>query len=319
MKKIYLHIGPHKTGSTYIQKTLFDACDVLESKGVHYPKHLIGPQWGHHKLVEAIKHNDELAIKEMLNQLPECSFISSENFENLTQENIDYFFSFLADFNVNLIFVKRSFSELIVSNWQESIKHGSDTPWSSFVLEHILKPYSSIILNQSGTISKWKAHCNSIDVIDYDTLKEEGIDIVDYILESIFKIKSINVSTGRSVNASMNYSDIELIRILNSLYKDNVGHPGAKIREAYLKLKQKNNEYINEIIHLISENLVEFSPSKAWGIAYFENDFKVKYQNKIEVKEHRNKVYSLPEPSMKYIFSNSNDITKLYDLLVIDI
>ena len=37
MTRFILHIGPHKTGTTYIQETLFALRERLESRGVHIP------------------------------------------------------------------------------------------------------------------------------------------------------------------------------------------------------------------------------------------------------------------------------------------
>jgi hypothetical protein len=315
MKKLYLHIGPHKTGSTYIQKTLFDASELLESKGLHYSKKLIGPQWGHHQLVEAIKTKNGQSIADMLDSFNDETFISSENFENLTQENIDYFSSFLTDFKVILIFVKRSFSELLISNWQESIKHGSDIPWSAFILDQLLKPYSSLILNQASTIERWESLSDVIEVIDYDILKNSNLDIVDYVVENILGISDLKISTGQNINASMNYCDIELIRVLNGFYLKNGSAPGTKVRDIYLKLKANKEVLIDSLLETVNENLVDFTPSISWGVSHFESSFRSKYQKSQNENNYNTKTYMLPNSNMNYLFLIHEDIRQLYELV----
>lgn len=311
MKKIYLHIGPHKTGSTYIQKVLFESRKLLSKKGLYYSEYLIGPQWGHHQLVEAIKQRNIEKIQEFLLDLSDTSFVSSENFENLSGDDIQFFFSLLEDFSVEIIFVKRSFSELIISNWQESIKHGSYKIWPEFVLEHVMKPFSSLILNQSSTLEKWSQLSNKTHAINYDKLKEDKIDIVDYILRITLGDEFEKVSTGHHINASMNYSDIEIIRILNMISNNEGIPPSTRVRDSYLKLKKEKNSTIEYLLSKINEELVEFKPSDSWGIKSFEMKFDKELFSTQRKKE--GKTYLLPNPNSNLMLVHKESILELHN------
>lgn len=317
MKKIYLHIGPHKTGSTYIQKVLFDSRKLLSDKGLYYPDNLIGPQWGHHKLVEAIKQRNEKEINLFLQKLSDVNFISSENFENLSEDDIHYFSTLTESFSFEIIFVKRSFSELIISNWQESIKHGSHQTWTEFVLEHVMRPFSSLILNQSSTLEKWSKLSNNIYAVDYDKLKKEKIDIVDSILHRILNENFEKVSTGHHINASMNYSDIEVIRVLNMISNNEGINPSTKIRDSYIRLKKEKNSIIEKLLTNINNELVSFIPEDSWGVKNFEK----KFDNELFSIERKRKPkeYMLPNPASKLILVHKDSILELYNMIKEDI
>jgi hypothetical protein len=320
MKQIFLHIGPHKTGTTYLQKVLFDSKKELESHGVHYSDKLVGPQWGHHKLVESVKRRDDEIVKNFFDSLNDNSIISSENFENLSASDVDYLFSFLKYYRVNVIFVKRAYADLLVSNWQEDVKHGSDKPWSSFILENVIKPYSSVILNQTNTLKKWQGYCENIIVVDYDELKRSNVDIVDYFLKEILLLPNVEISTGQHVNASMNYLDVEIIRILNGLYKGEFGvSPGTKIRDTYLRMKSKGSELISENLELLSPFITAVDFSNSWGITFFTEEFRKQFQSGISGSVLVNETYMLPAPDMNYILVNSAPLNELYCLAKIEV
>ena len=48
MPKLVLHVGAHKTGTTFLQSTFFDNRAVLADHGIHYPD--MGPNKAHHVL-----------------------------------------------------------------------------------------------------------------------------------------------------------------------------------------------------------------------------------------------------------------------------
>ncbi|QDG36257.1 hypothetical protein FJN13_16215 [Alteromonas mediterranea] len=294
MKKLFIHIGPHKTGSTYIQKNLSENRNELNKSGITYPERLIGPQWGHHKLVERIRARDSNDIIDLFAKAEEHVFLSSENFEDLAEDDIEFFKSLLADYSVEIIFFKRSYSKLLVSAWQESVKQGESGNWSEFLLTHTLKPFRSQILNSSSVIEKWEKIADKVHVFDYDAILHQGLDIVKAMCD---KVLGVNIPvTPSSVNKSMHLADIELIRILNHRYQNKTGrHPRTIIRDAYLKLKADKNESVISAFELVekSSNIQSFDDS--WVISFFEKRFaymgNMYFQQNIKSKSS----YSLPD------------------------
>ena len=96
MRKLILHIGRHKTGTTAIQRFLYGNPELLRANGYCYPDHgAIG--FGHHDIAGAlIKKNmelSEISDNEAVNKIRELiaglvkgkkgiPIISSEAFQN---------------------------------------------------------------------------------------------------------------------------------------------------------------------------------------------------------------------------------------------
>jgi len=312
MKKLYIHIGPHKTGSTYIQKSLFENRTRLLEGGLDYPDLLVGPQWGHHKLVEAIKRREQDVVQQFVDSLSQKSLISSENFENLHQNDINFLATFLSDFEVEVIFVKRSFSDLIISNWQESVKHGSEKTWSFFILEQVLRPFSSIILNQSATIDKWRTVTELIHIINYDLVMKDNEDLLVRLLQNI-DVNPIEFPSNRaSINASLNYIDVEIIRILNSIHRRNGFNPSADIRTAFLSVREEEKQLISKIKSVIKKDTIIFRPDESWCINFFEKSFANTQEYTKWSKIQKDVGYELPNQNSSYLIVISKDIEELY-------
>ena len=293
MKKLFIHIGPHKTGSTYIQKNLFEQSDALKLQGVLYSDSLIGPQWGHHKLVEKIKQRDTDTIAEFFETDEDRVFISSENFEDLTKEDISFLSKFTEKFTVEVIFFKRAYSKLLVSAWQESVKQGESKTWSEFFLNHALKPFQSKILNASSVIDNWSIIANHIHVFDYDAMLSEGLDIAQTMCSKLLDVE-LTVKAA-AVNRSMNLADIEIIRLLNHRFKERTGqHPRTRVRDAYLKLKSEKDDSVTEAFEVVKNGLAEETLDESWTINFFENKFAYKDEMYFAKPSDSRKVYLLP-------------------------
>ena len=132
MPKLLLHIGPHKTGSTYIQKFFFENNDELRGLGVNYPMQGLGGQFGQHELVEKVKTLDSEALPLYLREFiaPDANFVSSENFDRLHAGDIEKLGKALSALltepgDLRILFYQRNYADLLPSWWQEEVKHGA--------------------------------------------------------------------------------------------------------------------------------------------------------------------------------------------------
>lgn len=150
MKKLFLHIGFNKTGSTSIQRNLALNAKALRSRGILYPHDPDAPytqRWQHVPLAAAVPGNqlnwlsprkkktkgaawDKLA--EVLDA-SDCStvILSSEGFGGLTMqaEQIDWLKKKLAGFDITVIAYIRRQDSYFLSAYQQRIKAGSSTPF----------------------------------------------------------------------------------------------------------------------------------------------------------------------------------------------
>lgn len=138
-KKLYIHIGPPKTGTSAIQKMLDSNDHLLAEKGVHYIKTL-RCKLGSHNLLAYILHytydnvhlfmnhrsyivEKDAFFKKLNEEIAGISapivLVSSENFVYLSPEAIDelirLFTSNFSKIKVKVIFYVRSFNDLALS------------------------------------------------------------------------------------------------------------------------------------------------------------------------------------------------------------
>lgn len=317
MKTLFIHVGPHKTGSTYIQKNLFEQSDVLLQQGVMYPKSLIGPQWGHHKLVEKVKQRDVAAVSEFLRTDEETLLVSSENFEDLNEEDIHFLSTLTVDFNVEVIFFKRAYSKLLVSAWQESVKQGEMQTWSEFLLEHALKPFKSKILNSSSVLENWGMLANRTHVFDYDAMLSEGVDIAEALCNKVLNAK-IPIQSA-AINQSMNLADIEIIRMLNHRYVKRTGqHPRTLVRDQYIELKKQKNITVTRAFEMVNEELVEETLDECWTINFFENKFSFREDMYFSKKIESKKNYRLPSSNVALSESFISTLVAIEKMMTFD-
>ena len=136
--QIIVHIGPHKTGSTSIQRCLSDNYESLAAKGFLYPKagrrekgrltHL------HHPLALAVAEGSKPAVAAILSDLadeiaghgPDRIFLSSEVLarEKLSARVFSDLRALFPHAGVSWLLYVRRQDDLLVSRYAEAIKRG---------------------------------------------------------------------------------------------------------------------------------------------------------------------------------------------------
>lgn len=144
--RILLHVGPHKTGTTYLQ-SLFARCrDHLHANGLSYPGDRINHNYIYllfcdapheeHEMMRTGRYGEEAArfqVERGLSALhselaaidSEKILLSAEEFCRLSEAGIDRFLEFLDPFGpVHVMAFAREPNALILSDAQEGIKGG---------------------------------------------------------------------------------------------------------------------------------------------------------------------------------------------------
>lgn len=307
-KNFFLHMGPHKTGSTYIQKTLFDNQDTIRKAGIDYSKVMKEGHNAHHELAEKLYAKQYDTAEKLLEEIKSSDsdiFLSSENFDRLDIEDIRFLAQSINEYQVEIIFFKRRLDDLLISSWQESIKHGEVESWVQFSFNHLLRPLSSEILNNTKLIEKYEIIFgrNNIKIIDFDTAKLERKDICDLIFDAIDKKELKGITSGVLINESMSYSDVEIIRILNVIYRQkNHLHPHHFLRNIYTEGLQNSavRTLVVELKKIVEQNLTLVSLSDTFMFDYLNKDFQNKYKdiiinNSFSDEKIVNKKYELPD------------------------
>ncbi|NQZ04538.1 hypothetical protein [Idiomarina sp.] len=316
-KKLYLHIGPHKTGSTYIQKRFFDDQEEIKSFGYAYPATCLEPLWGHHKLVEAFQRGDtqELGdIKADFAKYSENLIISSENFDRLDEQQIESVRTLFSNYDIHIIYVKRRADDLIVSSWQESIKHGGMQSWQSYIFQHTVRPFSSEVINACRVLDRFKAVFgrDSISIIDFDGVKRENRDLfIEF--KNLIGLKEWEKPVSKSqVNRSMPYWKAEIIRGLNALFCAEGQAASAKIRTAFLDYFSERQDTCNSLATLKKKISAQCSPISFLDSYIFhalDKSFRERYQDRVCVPpfvEHRHSLNQYKLPNDTWMFDSES-------------
>jgi sulfotransferase family protein len=270
MTQLFLHIGPHKTGSTFIQKVFFDNRERLLGLGVNYPNLGFNGQFGHHEAVEKVRTLEQSQLNEYFVQYlgGEINFISSENFDRLHSHEIKKLQQTLSKVDVKIIYYYRNHVDMLPSWWQEAIKHGSMISFHEFVLPHILRPFTSNIVNPRIVLDLYaKAFGkDNIKIINYSAALQRET-IVTPLLE-LLGIQLPGVK-NTSVNASLKLEIVEIIRILNAIADGNGKLKAHNIRTLFLR-KKGAEDIRGDVERLVTVIHEQMKPLRLSG-SFFEN------------------------------------------------
>lgn len=236
-KKLFLHIGPHKTGTTYLQKILHDNFDCLLASGLHYPKKFINIMYGQHQLVEKILTQPVEKLKEEIKLFPDMNHvISSENFDRLSVDGIKKVKDLFFNYDIQIIIYRRNYQNVLYSSWQEDVKHGGIKTFYEYAFSHLIKPYQSQIINLGALVKSYASvfGISNITMIDYD-FHANGCGIIKPFLK-IIDMENSNISIhNQMINKSLDIVDVEIIRGLNMLGAVDRIRKSSSIRDRYLR------------------------------------------------------------------------------------
>ena len=237
-KKVYLHVGFHKTGTTAIQESLFANSQVLEKLALNYvtgggkATHkaawaLSGRTWGWKK-----RGGSKTPISEWEKALRKIKFskksslLSSEFFSELTDKQLARLSKDLRGLNVQIIFTLRPLSKILPSSYQQHLKYGLKASYGEWLVDIFAEPNKSKL-----TPSFWKRH-NHVKVIE-KWVKVFGNSNIHLVIvdedkpeqlyrsfEEILNIPNQTLTSVKSVgsNRSLSYAEISLLLAINKAF-----------------------------------------------------------------------------------------------------
>ena len=257
MNTIFLHVGPHKTGTTALQKFMLDNQSNLFKQNLVYPKRYI-QIFGHHKFRENIVNrdisDDDIAF---FNETDNNFLLSSEDYISLSKEDFEYLKQRFENFEIKIIYTWRRASLKLYSIWQEVIKHGGTVDFFQYYHEHLARPGTSQMLSPDlklATLSQVFGNQN-VSVLDYESSVATNTLMNDFLkLMGIEWDESFEQSqkSAESENRSMTLADVEIVRALNIKAKQTGALNGANMRLAYLK--HKDSLVLDSLIEAIKRN-----------------------------------------------------------------
>lgn len=254
-KKLFLHIGCGKTGSSALQVWLNQNSKILRKNGYYYPifntkikdNYQITSGNGTH-LVNALKNN---SVKEFLSDIVKSKenkiIFSSEAFQILNETEIKELKNSAEEIglDIEIIAYVRNLYEMAYSSYMQLVKRHGYCESLDFYLSKINS------FQQFDVIDLWSSISEKITVLHYDTEKN-NLDL-SFLKAIELSEDGIPRMKKNKVNRSLTLLESELIQTLNK----NIKHKF-----------NLNPEYIGTYI---SDNLIKAIPEMETNVFYKKN------------------------------------------------
>ncbi len=228
-KVLHLHVGTHKTGTTYLQKAFSANRDTLLQNGIFYPNTGLGSHWGH--LGWAAYFSSTLGSPDRLTEeglkaalrYP-CILLSSENFLSLDREEFQTLRKVFADYRIVVYISLRNWPDYLLALWKTMVMAGTILRFDSFLLRRLslftagtyaatgFTNYHLALETLATVFGK-----ENLTIVDYDSF-EETDDIWRTYLGFLGLDETDNLpSETKRANMAMHDFRYDLIRTLNEI------------------------------------------------------------------------------------------------------
>ncbi|MBZ0294051.1 MAG: hypothetical protein K8L99_15930 [Anaerolineae bacterium] len=240
-RKLYLHIGYHKTGTTAIQTALVQENQLFLDHGYHYPQTGLQGR-GHANLAWEVRHfrrfsrvNGTLAdvIKNIERVAAPRVIISSEEFCKCNRAEIESLAQTLQDYDVMVIIYLRRQDQLLQSLWAQVTKTGhqidsfpdwinslndGQTSIPDLAEERVIPP-----LNYAAAVADWASAFGqeNIRVRPYERSQLNPNILIDFMQICDLEDTSWVPAVGES-NVTPGIKTLETIRYLATKMKDSL-------------------------------------------------------------------------------------------------
>jgi hypothetical protein len=138
-RRLHLHIGPRKSGTTYLQHGLVASAALLTSAGLTYPQRDVTGDLGlNHEtaLLDAATVQPgyrATALRRALHRSDTDVVLSGEAAAGLTPLAAERLLSYLDVAEVHVVITARVISSVLPSTWQQSVRNGRATSFATFL------------------------------------------------------------------------------------------------------------------------------------------------------------------------------------------
>jgi hypothetical protein len=228
VQKTILHIGPHKTGSTYLQACFRQYRDALRARGV-----LVPAAWEHPGnasqtiLVAALRDGGDLdgakvTMEKIKAEGADTLLLSAEDLSTLGVVQLQRLRDLLGDSPVTIIYYVRRISDLMFSSWQEDVKHATSMTLPEYAYLHLRNPEVSLFFNLDIRLKAFIEVFGkeSIKIVGYSALRDNTIDLFKHFALRFLNWPNVTPEPeSREMNVAATPEQIELLRTLNQIEK----------------------------------------------------------------------------------------------------
>jgi hypothetical protein len=309
LSETIVHIGPHKTGSTALQGALSSNRALLAETGHYYPSfhdqsltdsgHA---NFAHHTLVDALLYDQQPQAKMMQalhRRNSTTRILSSENFSRLNEAQVLRLREILSDTKVRVVYVLRRPDRVLVSFWQEMVKHGLSQSIEEFATPHLQEISASHLLNACQVLNIWSGVFGreSVDIINYDLAVSDGNNgLIETFFNFILDMAPNQIPTEWE-NRSLYPYMTEIIRALNGISREST-KTGSFIRDRFLQTLAKNEPIVSEMRAVLQEYQKEICLLDKPELQKLRDLVRERYFDRILNVSDEHKPYHLKNPEI---------------------
>ncbi|MGH3476075.1 MAG: hypothetical protein ACRDQD_04470 [Nocardioidaceae bacterium] len=245
-RQVFVHVGCPKTGTTFLQSTLWRSRDALQAEGVELPldrvshfhlalavREQLDPQFDPKR---AFRVMDRLAAALDETTAPTV-LLSHEVLAGATAEQAERLWSLLRrslpDAEPQLVVTARDLARQVPAEWQQQIQHRRTITWPEFLqsLRDGTEPAAYFLPAQdaASVARRWAADLPA-DRVHVVTVPRPGAPR-DLLLERFCAVLGVDMTTvAQSVsvaNESLGRVPLELLRRVNTALGERLPHPRA--------------------------------------------------------------------------------------------
>lgn len=261
-RRLVLHIGPHKTASSYIQVNLKGARDTLQKRGWLYPELGTDGLEGHHHLA----HNAEEYLPRpapyhaALGKLGEAAraggnniILSAEGFCRWKPAQFDRLADILGFETHELVYVVRDQLDLFPSLWAEEVKQGRSLGFADRFAREFADPMGSRIFNPMRDLHPLLTRARgAVHAVPYDSLKRRGTDIFEHLTGRVLGLDGFSAQHVKPVNVKYPIELTEFLRLMTLIFGKGQADIGSDLRLRFTERVSKREQ--GELGKLVREN-----------------------------------------------------------------
>jgi hypothetical protein len=210
LPQFLLHIGPHKTASTFFQDSLSNNKEIIQKYGYRVLsrrksgavfaftlKHFAGQRGVSSEFLSQV--NEFVDMNQVIEHRNESLILSSEELDDLGSYAIEHLRHIVTGYNTTIVFFHRNRFDLIRSTWDQLTYSNCSLEFPAFLFDRVYGNNSDFAgLEMTQTLRRYSKAFGreSLHVISYDALRMLRIDPLTFVFNEVLGIRDIPLSTS---------------------------------------------------------------------------------------------------------------------------
>jgi hypothetical protein len=247
-QRLVLHVGPHKTATTYMQTNFARLRPRLAQAGWIYPD-AVGIQTGipeaHHDLAYHAEtyfwpnrdnHHQLIQLANLLRQNGKNLLLSAEGFSMWSLPQYLRLADILGFHRIEVAYTLRDPVALLHSYWAEEVKQGMTASFPDRIAGATLDPLGSRLLNPLLDLNPLIASDRiTLRLIPFEVLKANNIDLFSHFCSEILNIDALKPRIKTHVNAGFPIEQTEFLRMMTLMRFGGNPNAGPAFRMAFIQ------------------------------------------------------------------------------------